>query len=133
MADIGEEPPAGVIDPTQGLVGPAKLLGALGDGGFEIVVRVLQSLLVRLQVVCHAVEALPELGKLIATRNGDTVREVALGKLARALQQLGQRCAQTSQQSHDERERDENSQRSVNLADALEPAQELRGVSVDAE
>src|SRR6188508_2470323 len=61
------------------------------------------------------------------------MREIALGKLARAPQQLGQRCAQTSQQKHDERERGENGERGVNLADALEPAKELRCVGVDAE
>ena len=83
VADIGEEAAARLVDLPQGLVRLAQLLGALLDQALEIGVRILQGLLVRLQISGHAIEALAEIGKLVAAGNGDAMRKIALGELAR--------------------------------------------------
>jgi len=110
-----------------------QLLGAFRHLGLEIGVGALQRLLVRLEVVGHAIEALAEIGELIAPGNGDAMREIALGKHARAAQQLGERGAEPLQEQHHQRERDQNGEDRVNLTDPLKPAQQPRGIGIDPE
>ncbi len=93
---------------------------------------VLQGLLVGLQVSRHAIEALAEIGELVAAGDGDAMGEVALGELAGAAHELGKRrrASRCNRRQH-QRERGEDGERGMDLADALEPAQELCRVGVD--
>jgi hypothetical protein len=74
-----------------------------------------------------------EISELVAARDGDAMREIALGELRRAAQELGEGGAQAAQQQHHERECGENGERGMNLTDALEPAQEPRRVGIDSD
>ena len=131
MTDIGEECAARLVNLAQGLVRAAEFLGAFGHDQFEIGVGVLERLLVTLQILSHAIEALAEIGELVVAGDGDTVGEVALGELGGAAQKLGKRRAQTPQEEDHEAQRGEDGERGVNLANPLEPAQERRGVGID--
>ncbi len=84
MADVGEEAAARLVDFAQGFVRLAQFLGALRYHRLEIGMRVLQRLLMRLQVGRHAIEALAEMGELVAPGNVDAVGEIALGQGPRA-------------------------------------------------
>ena len=84
--------------------------------------RVLQCLLVGLQIPRHAIEALAEIGELVAAGDDDAMGEIALGQLAGAAHELCKRRPQALQQEADQRERREDGQRGMDLADALEPA-----------
>src|SRR5262245_62882692 len=81
MADIGEEAAASLVDLSQGLVRLTKLFGACRDQRLEIGMGVLQRGAMRLEVGRHAVEALSEIGELVAAGNGDAIGEIALGEL----------------------------------------------------
>ena len=84
--------------------------------------RVLQGLLVGLEVSSHAIEALAEIGELVAARDGDAMREIALGELAGAAHELGKRRPQALQQQADQRKCRDDGERGMDLADALELA-----------
>jgi len=60
-------------------------------------VSVLQGFLVGLQIARHAVEAPAEIGELVAAGDGDTIGEIAFGKLGCSAQELGERRAQSPQ------------------------------------
>jgi hypothetical protein len=85
----------------------------------------------RLEVAGHAVEALAEIGELVAAGNRDAVRQVAFGKGAGAAQELGERRAEPLQEQHYEGQRQQNGDDGMDLTDPLEPAQEPRRVGVD--
>src|SRR5262245_58364244 len=96
MADIGEEAAAGFVDLLQRLVRPTKLFGAGRDQRLEIGMGVLHGGSMRLEVRRHAVEALAEIGELVATGDGDAMGEIALGEFRCAAQKLGERSAQAA-------------------------------------
>ena len=131
VADVGEESAPCLVDLAQRLVRLMQLLGAFRHLGLEIGVGALQRLLVRLEVVGHAIEALAEIGELVAPGNGDAMREIALGKHARAAQQLGERGAEPLKEQHHQRERDQDGKGRMNLTDPLKPAQQPRGIGID--
>ena len=83
---------------------------------------IFQRLLMRLEVVGHAVEALAEIGELVAAGNGDAVRQIAFGKRAGAAQELGERRAEPLQEQHHQPERQQNGEDRMDLTDLLEPA-----------
>jgi hypothetical protein len=92
---------------------------------------ILQGLLVGLEIPGHAIEAPAEIGELVAAGNGDAMGEIAFGEFGRAVQKFGERGAQAAQQEHHKRKRGENGERRMDLAHALEPAQEAGGVGID--
>ena len=91
VADVGEEAAPRLVDLLQGLVGLTQFLGAFFHQRLEIGMRVLQGLLVGLEVPSHAIEALAEIGELVAAGDGDAMREIAFGELAGAAHELGKR------------------------------------------
>ena len=91
MTDVGKETAPCLVDLAERFVCLAKFFGALLDFRFEIGVRVLQRLAVRLKVGGHAVEASAEVGELVAAGDVDAVREVAFGKGRRPAQEFRQR------------------------------------------
>ncbi len=64
--------------------------------------------------------------------DGNAMRQVAFGKLRSPAQKLGQGGAQAAQQQDRQRQRGENGERGVDLADALEPVQELCSIGIDS-
>src|SRR5262245_26943163 len=111
MADIGEEAAPGLVDLSHRLVRLTKLFGASLDQRFEIGMGVLRSGSMRLKVGRHAIEALAEIGELVAAGDGDAMGEIALCELRCAAQKLGERSAQAAQQQDRERECGENGER----------------------
>src|SRR5262245_30257103 len=131
VADIGEKAAAGFVDLSQRFVRPTKFFGAGRDQRLEIGMGVLQGGSMRLEVGRHAVEALAEIGELVAAGDGDAMGEIAVGEFRCAAQKLGERSAQAAQQQDRERKCGDNSERGMDLAYALEPTQELGRVGVD--